>query len=74
MQDFSQTTSADGTKLDLKDEDHGLYVLMGCFCRLWCNVDGKRAYVWSDDTQDFLKTTTADGVFLSSIVLGQRAY
>ena len=33
MQDFSQTTNADGTKLDMKDEDHSLYALMGCF---WC--------------------------------------
>ena len=29
MQDFSQTTSADGTKLDIKDEGHGLYALIG---------------------------------------------
>ena len=31
MQDFSQPTNADGTKLDIKDEDHGLYALMGLF-------------------------------------------
>ena len=35
-QDFSQTTNADVTKLDLKDLDHGLYTLMACFCPLWC--------------------------------------
>ena len=32
MQDFSQTTSADGNKFDMKDEDRGLYALMCCFC------------------------------------------
>ena len=32
MQDFSQTTNADGTKLDMRDDDHSLYALMGCFC------------------------------------------
>ena len=54
MQDFLQTTNADGTKLDLKDEDHGLYALMGCFY----GIDGKRAYGWIDDTRDFSQTTT----------------
>ena len=36
MQDFSQSTNAEGTKLDMKDKDHGLYALMSCFCRLLC--------------------------------------
>ena len=44
MQDFSQATNADGTKLDIKDKDHGLCALMCCFgiygVRL--TVDGKR--------------------------------
>ena len=32
-QDFSQMTTADDTKLDMKDEGHGLYPLMGYSCR-----------------------------------------
>ena len=54
MQDFLQTTNADGTKLDMKDEDHGLNALMACLY----GVDGKRAYGWIDDTQDFSQTTS----------------
>ena len=58
MQDFSQTISAVSTKLDMKDEDHGFYALMCCFCIY--GVYGKHAYGWIDDTQDFSQTTTAD--------------
>ena len=32
-QHFSQTTTADDTKLDMKDEGHGLYPLMCYSCR-----------------------------------------
>ena len=42
MQDFSQTTNADGTKLDIKDEDHSLYPLIGYFCHV--RSTGLRAY------------------------------
>ena len=34
MQDFSQTKIADGTKRDIKDEDHGLYPLICYFCHV----------------------------------------
>ena len=47
-------TNADGTNLDMKDEDHGLNALMACLY----GVDGKRAYGWIDDTQDSSQTTT----------------
>ena len=34
MQDFSQTTNADVTKLDMKDEGHSLYSLIDYFCHV----------------------------------------
>ena len=60
MQDFSQMTNADGTELDMKDEDHGLYALMGYFVVYGVRSTVSVAYSWINDTQDFLQTTTAN--------------